>query len=82
MDESYVRPVTRAREPGPSWLPVLRFRLAVVVLLMLLAFACVEVWARYFDPNRQGGQDPGVGNEVVEPQPESLGPRWSPPVGR
>ncbi len=68
MDESYVRPVVRAREPGPSWLPTLRFRLVVVVLIALLAFASIEVWARYFDPNR--AQDPGVGggtNEVVTP---------------
>ena len=67
MDESYVRPVTRAREPRPLWLPVWRFRLVVIVLIALLALGSIEVWARYFDPNR--AQDPGIGgdtNVVVE----------------
>ena len=69
MDESYVRPVTGAKEPGPAWLPVLRFRLVVVALIALLAFGSIEIWARYFDPNR--AQDPGVEGDtnVVDESP-------------
>lgn len=62
MDESYVRPVVRSREPGPTWLPTLRFRLVVVALIALLAFTSIQVWARYFDPNR--AQDPGVSTDT------------------
>ena len=70
MGESYVRPVVRAREPRPAWVPVWRFRIVVVALILLLALASVEVFRRYVDPNR--AQDPGVGNEVVDP-PRAIG---------
>ncbi|HVE64132.1 MAG TPA: hypothetical protein VNB94_10055 [Mycobacteriales bacterium] len=62
MGESYVRPVTRAREPEPTWLPVLRFRIVVILLLALIAWGALEVFRRYVDPNRS--QDPGIGDET------------------
>lgn len=36
MRESYVRPVTAAREPRPEWIAVWRFRLVAFVLLAAL----------------------------------------------
>lgn len=60
MKESYVRPVTRSREPGPVWLPVWRFRVAVVLIIAAMAWGSVEVFRRYVDPNRS--QDPGIGD--------------------
>lgn len=41
--ESYVRPVTGAREPAPEWHAVWRFRAVSLVLLVLLALA--TLWA-------------------------------------
>lgn len=35
MAESYVRPVTSAREPAPEWHAVWRFRAVAIVLLVL-----------------------------------------------
>jgi hypothetical protein len=35
MPESYVRPVTGAREPAPEWHAVWRFRVVALVLLVL-----------------------------------------------
>ena len=69
MAEPYVRPVVRAREPAPSWLPVWRFRIVVVALIVLLAFTAIEVFRRYVDPNR--AQDPGIGSDtgVITPPP-------------
>lgn len=37
MRESYVPPVTRAREPAPEWHAVWRFRAAAIVLLVAVA---------------------------------------------
>lgn len=42
MRESYVRPVTTAREPVPEWRAVWRFRLVALVLLAVLA--ALTVW--------------------------------------
>lgn len=42
MRESYVRPVTAAREPVPEWRAVWRFRLVALVLLAVLA--ALTVW--------------------------------------
>jgi hypothetical protein len=39
--ESYVRPVTGAREPAPEWRAVWRFRAVAFVLLALVAWAAV-----------------------------------------
>ena len=66
MGESYVRPVTRAREAHPAWVSVWRFRLGVIVLIAVIAWGALEVFRRYVDPNRS--QDPGIGDEtnVVE----------------
>jgi len=66
MGESYVRPVTRGREPQPAWVPVWRFRIAVILLIAGIAWGALEVFRRYVDPNRS--QDPGIGDEtnVVE----------------
>ena len=41
MRESYVRPVTGAREPKPEWHAVWRFRAVALVLLALAAAATV-----------------------------------------
>ncbi len=71
MGESYVRPVTRAREPAPRWLAVWRFRIAVVLLIALIAWGSLEVFRRYVDPNRS--QDPGIGEELnVVENPNAL----------
>ena len=56
MGESYVRPVTSAREPRPAWLAVWRFRLVVLALIAAFAFASVWFFRQYIDPNR--AQDP------------------------
>ena len=42
MRESYVPPVTGAREPAPEWHAVWRFR--VVTLVLMLALAGATVW--------------------------------------
>ena len=39
MRESYVRPVTAAREPKPEWVALWRFRLVALVLLVALGAA-------------------------------------------
>ncbi len=41
MRESYVRPVTGAREPAPEWRAVWRFRAVAIVLLAVLGVATV-----------------------------------------
>ena len=41
MRESYVRPVTGAREPAPEWRAVWRFRLVALVVVALLCVATV-----------------------------------------
>ena len=73
MRESYVRPATRAHEPRPAWIAVWRFRVVVVLLIALIAFASLEFFRRYVDPNRS--QDPGIGDDtnVVE-SPAALRP--------
>ncbi len=42
MRETYVKPVTGAREPAPEWVAVWRFRAVAFVLLALMA--AVTVW--------------------------------------
>ena len=42
MRETYVRPVTEAREPQPEWRAVWRFR--VVAFVLLAVMAVVTVW--------------------------------------
>ena len=42
MRESYVRPVTGAREPRPEWVAVWRFRL--VALVLLVAVGAAAAW--------------------------------------
>jgi hypothetical protein len=42
MRETYVRPVTGAREPVPEWHAVWRFRAAALVLLLLVG--ALTVW--------------------------------------
>ncbi|HVE99201.1 MAG TPA: hypothetical protein VNA12_08485 [Mycobacteriales bacterium] len=66
MGESYVRPVVAGREPRPAWIGVWRFRVVVVLLIVLIAWGSLEFFRRYVDPNRS--QDPGIGDEnnVVE----------------
>ena len=63
MGESYVRPVTSAREPKPEWRAVWRFRLVALVLLAVLAV--ITVWgvnkllhAANQDPTSDLGNDP------------------------
>lgn len=43
MRESYVRPVTSAREPKPEWRAVWRYR--AVALVLLAAAAVATYWA-------------------------------------
>ena len=73
MPESYVPPVTTAREPRPAWIAVWRFRVVVVVVIALIAWGALEFFRRYVDPNR--AQDPGIGDDtnVVE-SPNALRP--------
>lgn len=74
MGESYVRPVTSAREPAPEWRAVWRFRLVALVLLAVLAV--ITVWG----VNKllhAADQDPtsDLGNVDVSPTaPVSPGP--------
>lgn len=65
MPESYVRPVTSAKEPGPAWLPIWRFRLVALLILAVIAFATVRT-VQYFQGSTR--QDPGL-DQPQEPQP-------------
>ena len=42
MGESYVRPVTGAREPQAPWIAVWRFRAVAIVLLAVVAVVTVK----------------------------------------
>jgi hypothetical protein len=42
VGESYVRPVTSAREPAPEWHAVWRFRVVAILLLALVAFGATK----------------------------------------
>jgi len=50
--ESYVRPPLLAREPRPHWVGVWRFRLIIIVVTLLLAWA-VLVITRHFVQTEQ-----------------------------
>jgi hypothetical protein len=67
--ESYVRPVTAAREPAPEWHAVWRFRAVALVLLAVLAV--VTTWAINMALH-VGDQDPTSG--VPAPVPSSAAP--------
>ncbi len=56
MGESYVRPVTRAREPRPEWPSVWLFRLVIFAVVLALWAVAVVFFRSYVDPNRT--QDP------------------------
>ena len=45
--ESYVRPPVLAREPLPRWVGVWRFRLLILIVTLLLAWATVVI-AKHF----------------------------------
>ncbi len=64
MPESYIPPVTGAREPAPEWHAVWRFRVVALVLLVLLGAG--TAWginkALHF-----GNQDPT--SDIAPPSP-------------
>ena len=62
--ESYVPPVTGAREPAPEWHAVWRFRAVALVLLVLLAV--VTAWA-INKALHLGNQDPTSGIPTTPP---------------
>lgn len=64
MRESYVRPVVSAKEPGPGWLPVWRFRLTALLLLALLALGTVKIVQVMQGATRQ---DPGLDQPTPQP---------------
>jgi hypothetical protein len=71
MRESYVHPVTGAREPAPEWHAVWRFRVAALVLLVLAA------WASAFGINKLlhlGNQDPTSDIDAPATAPASPAP--------
>jgi hypothetical protein len=68
MRESYVRPVTGAREPAPEWHAVWRFRAVALVLLVLVG------WGAAYGINQLihvSDQDPT--SDIGTTAPESLG---------
>lgn len=68
VGESYVRPVTRAREPKPEWHAVWRFRAVSAVLLAALA------WTTLWGVNKAlhvGDQDPTSGDVAPATAPPS-----------
>ncbi len=79
MGESYVRPVTRAREPRPEWVSVWLFRVAILAVSVAILVGAVFVFRTYFDDNR--AQDPDFDQglrpvlEQVEQQDQRQGHR-------
>ena len=69
MRESYVRPVTGAREPVPEWHAVWRFRAAAFVLLGAVAIG--SAWG-FNQLLHLGDQDPT--SDIGNTAPETPGP--------
>ena len=64
MRESYVRPVTSARERAPEWHAVWRFRAASLIMLALLAWVTVLALQAALAPDTQ---DPTSGTPSEAP---------------
>ena len=69
MGESYVRPVTGAREPGPEWVALWRFR--VVALVLLVVVGAGTAWGVNKLLHVAGNQDPTSGDVSVPTAPPS-----------
>ena len=57
MGEQYVRPPVVAREAPPAWLAVWRFRLAALLLLIVLVLLGYRLYQEFSGAT---DQDPGV----------------------
>lgn len=80
MRESYVPPVTSAREPRPEWVAVWRFRLAAFVLLVALGAAMawgVNKVLHAADQDPVNIDEPAPTTGPQGPLPESVG-RFAP----
>ena len=71
MRESYVRPVTGAREPAPEWHAVWRFRAVALVLLALVAWGAVVGINKLL---HLGDQDPTSDIDAPATAPATPGP--------
>ena len=73
MGESYVRPVTAAREPAPEWHAVWRFR--AVSLVLLVALGVAFAWG-VNAVLHASDQDPSTGDDGMIPStaPATPGP--------
>lgn len=58
--DSYTRPPLVAREAPPRWVAVWRFRLAALLLLVVVALIAISL-IKLLAPSTAGYQNPGIG---------------------
>ena len=71
MGESYVRPPLVPREATPTWVVVWRFRLAALLLMVVVVLLGYRAFQSYSGAT---DQDPGIGASPISAPASALSP--------